>query len=95
MGNQVPSIPNEGFALAARNTNLPLDSHRPKKGGRPWCDHCRRPGHTKDNCWKLHGKPRNPTESHSFMSTEEVQPEAETSVSSKEQIELLQKLISQ
>ncbi|XP_073132807.1 uncharacterized protein [Henckelia pumila] len=27
--------------------------------GRPWCEHCRRPGHTKETCWKLHGKPPN------------------------------------
>ena len=27
------------------------------KGGRPWCDHCAKPGHTKDTCWKIHGKP--------------------------------------
>ncbi|KAI3788025.1 hypothetical protein L2E82_00620 [Cichorium intybus] len=28
-----------------------------KKNGRPWCDHCKKPGHTKDTCWKIHGKP--------------------------------------
>ena len=22
-----------------------------------WCDHCQRPHHTKETCWKLHGKP--------------------------------------
>ncbi|PWN33506.1 uncharacterized protein FA14DRAFT_62869 [Meira miltonrushii] len=26
---------------------------------RPWCDHCNKPGHRKDKCWKLHGKPEN------------------------------------
>ncbi|XP_019267368.1 PREDICTED: uncharacterized protein LOC109244690 [Nicotiana attenuata] len=25
---------------------------------RPFCDHCRRPGHTKDRCYKLHGYPQ-------------------------------------
>lgn len=25
--------------------------------GRPWCDHCKRPGHTKESCWKIHGRP--------------------------------------
>nr|DAD41271.1 TPA_asm: hypothetical protein HUJ06_015594 [Nelumbo nucifera] len=30
---------------------------QPRKGGRPWCEHCHRPGHTKETCWKLHGKP--------------------------------------
>ncbi|XP_062089070.1 uncharacterized protein LOC133795632 [Humulus lupulus] len=27
--------------------------------GRPWCDHCRRPGHFRETCWKIHGKPAN------------------------------------
>jgi len=24
-----------------------------------WCNHCNKPYHTKDTCWKLHGKPAN------------------------------------
>ena len=24
-----------------------------------WCNHCTRPSHTKENCWKIHGKPAN------------------------------------
>ncbi|XP_024033473.1 uncharacterized protein LOC112095597 isoform X1 [Citrus clementina] len=31
--------------------------HRSNK--RPWCDHCNRPGHTRDKCWEIHGKPAN------------------------------------
>ncbi|XP_075508773.1 uncharacterized protein LOC142545460 [Primulina tabacum] len=38
-------------ALASRNNS----NNHPK--GRPWCDHCKRPGHTKETCWKIHGKP--------------------------------------
>ncbi|KZV22300.1 hypothetical protein F511_17902 [Dorcoceras hygrometricum] len=30
-----------------------------RQGRRPWCDHCHRPGHTKDTCWEIHGKPAN------------------------------------
>lgn len=26
---------------------------------RQWCDHCNKPYHTRDTCWKLHGKPAN------------------------------------
>lgn len=22
-----------------------------------WCEHCNRPGHTREKCWKLHGTP--------------------------------------
>lgn len=43
-----------------------------KKNGRPWCDHCKRPGHTKDNCWKIHGKPADwKPSSRSNMATSE------------------------
>ncbi|KAL7590018.1 hypothetical protein Lser_V15G38280 [Lactuca serriola] len=28
-----------------------------KSQGRPWCEHCKVPGHWKHGCWKLHGKP--------------------------------------
>lgn len=31
----------------------------PRMSERPWCDHYKRPGHTKDKCWKIHGKPTN------------------------------------
>ncbi|KAA8519364.1 hypothetical protein F0562_013620 [Nyssa sinensis] len=26
---------------------------------RVWCDYCNKPRHTRENCWKLHGKPTN------------------------------------
>ncbi|XP_074354956.1 uncharacterized protein LOC141693695 [Apium graveolens] len=32
------------------------DGERRKK---PWCDHCKRPWHTRETCWKIHGKPNN------------------------------------
>ncbi|RYE03343.1 MAG: hypothetical protein EOP33_09685, partial [Rickettsiaceae bacterium] len=37
--------------LAAR-----VSTEKPRKP-RPYCDHCRRPGHLRETCWKLHGKP--------------------------------------
>ena len=24
-----------------------------------WCDHCQKPRHTRDSCWKIHGRPVN------------------------------------
>ncbi|KAK3021699.1 hypothetical protein RJ639_046549 [Escallonia herrerae] len=53
-----PGIQNfgESSALAAYGTNYKGSDNQPHKG-RPWCDHCRRPGHIKEKCWKIHGKP--------------------------------------
>lgn len=31
---------------------------------RVWCDHCNKPRHTRETCWKLHGKPGNWKGSH-------------------------------
>ena len=57
----------EGSALT---TSKPRDSNfkglNPRKGGRcdfsknkdnVWCTYCKKPQHTKETCWKLHGKP--------------------------------------
>ena len=46
-----PSPKPEGIGLGIKG---------PKpQSGRPWCEHCRKPGHTKDTCWEIHGKPPN------------------------------------
>ena len=37
----------KGFALAACNSNIPGLDNCTKKGGRPWFEHCCKPGHTK------------------------------------------------
>ncbi|KAK9044876.1 hypothetical protein V6N11_058767 [Hibiscus sabdariffa] len=44
-------------ALLEGSALLTHQSSGPSRKGRPWCDHCKRAGHTKDRCWKLHGKP--------------------------------------
>ncbi|KAL0410897.1 UNVERIFIED_CONTAM: hypothetical protein Slati_3679400 [Sesamum latifolium] len=46
-----------------RNRKLGLvsrgfDSHKDRRK-KPWCEHCRKPRHTKETCWKIHGKPSN------------------------------------
>jgi hypothetical protein len=46
----------ERFALVARGYSNSNYDNRQRKG-RPWCDHCNKPGHVKENCWKIHGKP--------------------------------------
>ncbi|KAH7557204.1 hypothetical protein JRO89_XS11G0073600 [Xanthoceras sorbifolium] len=53
----------ESFALVSRNFSShgrPVhDSRSNKRGERPWYDHCNPPGHTREKCWQLHGKPPN------------------------------------
>ena len=44
----------ESSALVSKGSDS--DGDRRKK---PWCDHCKKPWHTKETCWKIHGKPQN------------------------------------
>ena len=56
MLGDVPNLnsPENSSALAAKGNQ----GHGSKmKKGRPWCEHCGRPGHTRETCWKIHGKP--------------------------------------
>ena len=88
----------ESSALVARG-------HEPEgeKKKRPWCDHCRRPWHTKETCWKLHGKPPNSTkkptgEGRAFQTSNaenvEQKGNSESSPFTKEQLEHLYKLFT-
>ena len=45
----------EGSSLVSRGTSSGPNTRQQK--GRPWCEHCRKHGHSKDNCWEIHGKP--------------------------------------
>ncbi|RVX01253.1 Retrovirus-related Pol polyprotein from transposon RE1 [Vitis vinifera] len=45
----------DASALAARSFNSSGGDRQ--KRDRPWCDYCKKPGHYKETCWKLHGKP--------------------------------------
>ncbi|RVX10632.1 hypothetical protein CK203_016941 [Vitis vinifera] len=102
MGSQDSVTNPESSALAVRGNPSNNNDHRPKKG-RPWCDHCRRPGHTKDTCWKIHGKPTdwkpsrfaNDKEGRGNLVSMDEKPSPEPTPFSKEQIEVLQKLFSQ
>ncbi|KAG5219081.1 Retrovirus-related polyprotein from transposon [Salix suchowensis] len=99
--NSGPSM--EGSALVSRASSW--DS---RKKGRPWCDHCQKPGHTKETCWKIHGKPSNwkpsrlsnDKESRAYVaaiSDDNRQRLNNTPADpfTKEQLEILQKLFSQ
>ncbi|WKA11938.1 hypothetical protein VitviT2T_029385 [Vitis vinifera] len=88
---------------SALNTQFaPFENRQKIKGGRPWCDHCRKPGHSRETCWKIHGKPvdwkpRQPLEKEgrgNHVATDEQSPQPEASPFNKEQMEMLQKLLS-
>lgn len=94
----------EASALPTHGPNLNHDSYQSRRNGRPWCEHCKKPGHTKDTCWKIRGKladwkPRavlqNKGESRGLIATGEEKPAAEDMLLSQEQLKFLQKLINQ
>lgn len=75
------------------------DNNMPRRGRRPWCDHCNQPDHTKEICWKLHNKPPNwkpngTLKNRGFTTIGDSTPTPETSLFSKEQMESLKKLFS-
>ena len=86
---------NEGSALAIRTAAGQFGDNRLRRG-RPWCDHCKKPGHIKEKCWKIHGKPADwkPThESRGNMVDTDIN--LDPSTFSKEQMEVLKKLFQQ
>ena len=56
LGKTTQPSSNESSALAVNNIGASNDGNKPRKGGRPWCNHCERPGHTRNTCWNIHGK---------------------------------------
>ncbi|RVW71297.1 Retrovirus-related Pol polyprotein from transposon RE1 [Vitis vinifera] len=76
---------------------------RSSETGGPWCDYCKKPGHYKEACWKLHGKPadwkpkpRSDRDAeHMCAANFESTSVPEPSPFNKEQMEMLQKLLSQ
>ena len=91
----------DSSALAVRGTNTSSNDNRQQQG-RPWYDHYRKSGHWKESYWKLHGKlagwkPNKPncdkeSRVNAASSTEE-KTSSETSGFSKEQMEIMQKMI--
>ncbi|KAF5948218.1 hypothetical protein HYC85_014175 [Camellia sinensis] len=96
MGSQESVTNPESSALVVRGNPYNNNDNRPKKG-RPWCDHCRRSGHTKDTCWKIHGKPAdwkpsrfaNDKEGRGNLVAVDEKPSIEPIPFSKEQLEVL------
>ncbi|WJZ81173.1 hypothetical protein VitviT2T_001027 [Vitis vinifera] len=105
LGTQNSSKNLENSALVARGTQSNNNNHQTKKN-RPWCDHCRKPGHTKETCWHLHGKPadwkpsrpQQNREGRGYTATAEKDTSGTSSnlgLFSKEQLEALQKMFQQ
>ena len=96
-GNHItPTI--EGSALYTHNSS---PNNKPRKG-RPWCDHCKKLGHIKETCWKIHGKPADWKPSSERYDRENHANAAATtgnnagaSPFTKEQLEALQKMLGQ
>ncbi|XP_061350224.1 uncharacterized protein LOC133295408 [Gastrolobium bilobum] len=96
----------EANSLMARK--MFFTNGKSRRNGRPWCDNCNKPDHTKEVCWKLHGKPANwkskySTEGRGYSTSVEDSVTTPTSndtmsfsktsnLLSKEKIEFIQKL---
>nr|XP_027078684.1 uncharacterized protein LOC113701961 [Coffea arabica] len=86
----------ETSALVSKGTDLDGDKRR-----KPWCEHCKKSWHTKDTCWKLHGKPSNFKKKNGGDSkvlqtvnedSQKQQIDSETPAFTKEQLSQLYKL---
>ncbi|XP_028754215.1 uncharacterized protein LOC114713703 [Neltuma alba] len=79
-----PSQPN-----ALMSKGGPQDDSRKQS---KWCDHCRKRGHTREVCWKLHGKPlkKGRQDGRGFVGTTDNKKEPEFS---KEELNLLRKFL--
>ncbi|RVW92046.1 Retrovirus-related Pol polyprotein from transposon RE1 [Vitis vinifera] len=102
MGSKEQPAPTlDASALAARSFNSSGGDRQ--KRDRPWCDYCKKLGHYKETCWKLHGKPadwkpkpRFDRDGRAHMAANsESTSVPEPSPFNKEQMEMLQKLLSQ
>ena len=94
----------ENSALVTKGfTSLGEEKRYNKRGDKLWCDHCKPPWHTRETCWKLHGKPPNwkrknggdnqpGGDSRAFQANNQRQLIPESTLFTKEQIEHLQKL---
>ncbi|RVW72934.1 hypothetical protein CK203_053082 [Vitis vinifera] len=62
LGKKGPGVAIEGSALVTTGGGYnKAAAFQRKSDERPrvWCDFCNKPCHTRENCWKIHGKPAN------------------------------------
>lgn len=102
LGNQNSSKTPENSALATHRTQSNYN-HSQTKMNRPWCNHCRKPGHTKETCWHLHSKPagwkpsrpKQNREGRGYTAAAEEDTTGSPTPFSKELLEALQKMVQQ
>ena len=89
---QNPAV--ESSALAANNVGGRGKKEDRKNVGSVWCDYCNKARHTRETCWKLHGKPAGWKGSHEGKFNKmPAANEVEVSLFSPEQITYIQKLL--
>ena len=54
MCNAIDGVRVDSSALIVQGSD-----QRPEQKKKPFCDYCKRPWHTREQCWKLHGRPPN------------------------------------
>ena len=102
MGSQSTIATPKSLALMSQGLNPSSKDDRMRKG-RPWCDHCHKPGCAKDTFWKIHGKladwkPSRPPpewDNRGLVATGNEHPNSEITLFNKEQMDLFQKLLTQ
>ncbi|RVX07367.1 Retrovirus-related Pol polyprotein from transposon TNT 1-94 [Vitis vinifera] len=101
MGSKEQPAPTlDASALAAQSFNSSGGDRQ--KRDRPWCDYCKKLGHYKEACWKLHGKPADWKPKPRFdrdgrahvAANSESTSVPDPSPFNKEQMEMLQKLLA-
>ena len=97
LGKKGVAAPVENSAMVASDAtaNKVFNQQRQNEKPQIWCDFCHKPRHTRDNCWKIHGKPANwksnkPSDKPNQASYAN---EVEKSPFSKEQMDHLLKLL--
>lgn len=70
---------------------------QPMRHGRLWCDVCKKPTHTIDTCWKIHGKPADwkPSREQCAHAASSASTSPTPQPFTKEQMEALQRLFGQ
>ncbi|KAG6492981.1 hypothetical protein ZIOFF_047953 [Zingiber officinale] len=62
LGKKGPTTIIEGSALTSTGPNIRRGTANlcnPEEKSGLWCDYCNKPRHTRETCWKIHGKPAN------------------------------------